>query len=89
MVKKFKLNGKPSKETLVVEIGGDTFSIPLAKSMKMKELRGMKDEESVYDFFAKHIGTEILDELTAEEYTQIVDAWTDANKETEGVSLGE
>jgi hypothetical protein len=89
MVKKFKLNGKQTTNTLSVEIGSKVYSVPLAKSIKLKELRSMKDEESIYEFFSKYIDSEVLEDLTANEYSQIVDAWVEANKEAEGISLGE
>ncbi len=89
MVKKFKLNGKQTTNTLSVEIGSKVYSVPLAKSIKLKELRSMKDEESIYEFFSKYIDSEVLENLTANEYSQIVDAWVEANKEAEGISLGE
>ena len=89
MVKKFKLNGKQTTNTLSVEIGSKVYSVPLAKSIKLKELRNMKDEESIYEFFSKYIDSEVLENLTANEYSQIVDAWVEANKEAEGISLGE
>ena len=89
MVKKFKLNGKQTTNTLSVEIGSKVYSVPLAKSIKLKELRSMKDEESIYEFFSKYIDSEVLEDLTANEYAQIVDAWVEANKEAEGISLGE
>lgn len=89
MVKKFKLNGKQTINTLSVEIGSKVYSVPLAKSIKLKELRSMKDEESIYEFFSKYIDSEVLEDLTANEYSQIVDAWVEANKEAEGISLGE
>lgn len=89
MVKKFKLNGKQTTNTLSVEIGSKVYSVPLAKSIKLKELRSMKDEESIYEFFSKYIDSEVLENLTANEYSQIVDAWVEANEEAEGISLGE
>lgn len=90
MVKKIKIGGgKATKYTLAVDIGGEVYNIPLARSMTYKELKTLKDEESIHDFFTKYIDSEILDNLTMDEYSQITEAWIGANTETEGASLGE
>lgn len=89
MVKKVKISGKGAKHTLAVDILGTVYNIPLARSMTYKELKSLKDEESVHDFFAKYIDPEILDNLTMDEYSQIMNAWSGANEEYEGTSLGE
>ena len=89
MPKKVVKIGGQVVDTLSVEIGKGTYSVPLAGSMKRKELLSLKDEESVYNMFAKYIPEEVLDEMTVDEYNQLANAWSDANINKDGASLGE
>ena len=88
MDKLVKIGGQ-SIETLAVEIGDTTYQIPLARSMKRKELLALTTDEAVYDMFAKHIPPEVLDDMTLGEYEQLVNAWVETNQNTEDASLGE
>ena len=89
MPKKVVKIGGQVVDTLSVEIGNETYSVPLAGSMKRKELLSLKDEESVYNMFAKYIPEEVLDEMTVDEYNQLANAWSDANINKDDASLGE
>lgn len=89
MAKKIKLGGEKVKETLAVEIGSKTYNVPLARSMKRKELIALKDEESVFQMFAKYIPSDVLDDLTMDEYQQLAQAWTDSNEAENGATMGE
>ena len=89
MAKKIKLGGEKVKETLAVEIGNKTYNVPLARSMKRKELIALKDEESVFQMFAKYIPSDVLDDLTMDEYQQLAQAWTDSNEAENGATMGE
>ncbi len=74
MVKKVKIGGNEVVNTLAVEISGKTYNVPLARSMKRKELLALKTEEDIYDMFAKHIPAEVLDDMTMDEYQQLGEA---------------
>ena len=89
MAKKVKIGGQNVINTLDVEIGNKTYSVPLAGSMKRKELMAMKDDESIFQMFSKYIPAEVLDNLTVDEYNQLGQAWIDANENKENTSLGE
>jgi len=89
MVKKVKIGGNEVVNTLAVEISGKTYNVPLARSMKRKELLALKTEEDIYDMFAKHIPAEVLDDMTMDEYQQLGEAWAAANNSLENASLGE
>ena len=84
-----KIGGQGVVDTLSVEIGKETYSVPLAGSMKRKELLSLKDEESVYNMFARYIPAEVLDEMTVDESNQLANAWSDANINKDDASLGE
>lgn len=89
MAKKVKIGGQKVVNNLEVEIGNKTYSVPLAGSMKRKELMAMKDDESIFQMFSKYIPAEVLDNLTVDEYNQLGQAWIDANENKENTSLGE
>lgn len=89
MAKKVTLGEHKNIDVLTVEIGKKTYSVPMAGGMKRKELKALKDEESVFNMFAKYIPEDVLDELTVDEYNQLAQAWIDANEEKNGAPLGE
>lgn len=88
MAKKVVLGGQ-NANVLAVEIGKKTYSVPLAGSMKRKDVLALKDDESVYAMFARYIPSEVLDDMTVDEYNQLAQAWIDANEDKNGSSLGE
>ena len=88
MAKKVTIGGQ-NANVLAGEIGKKTYSVPLAGSMKRKDVLALKDEESVYAMFARYIPSEVLDDMTVDEYNQLAQAWADANEEESGASLGE
>lgn len=90
MAKTVKIGGgKSTDKSLVVDIGGKTYSVPMAGGMKRKELAGLKTEEDVFNMFARYIPAEVLDDLTLDEYSQLMDAWVDANEKEQATGLGE
>lgn len=87
-MKKVTIGGQ-NANVLAVEIGKKTYSVPLAGSMKRKDVLALKDENSVFQMFARYIPEDVLDNLTVDEYNQLAQAWADANAEESGASLGE
>jgi hypothetical protein len=45
--------------------------------------------EATLEFMKKYIPEEVLDELTQDEYNDIVRAWGEASKEASGLNPGE
>ena len=88
MAKKVTLGGQ-TVDFMTVEIGKTAYTVPLAGSMKRKDLLALKDENSVFQMFARYIPEDVLDNLTVDEYNQLAQAWSDANEEKSGSSLGE
>lgn len=88
MAKKVVIGGQ-NVDVLTVEIGKTSYTVPLAGSMKRKDLLALKDENSVFQMFARYIPEDVLDNLTVDEYNQLAQAWSDANEEKSGSSLGE
>ena len=91
------------KRYLTLEMDdGKTYDIPLAGSMKIKELRklihiGKLPEEEQFDlqcsFLAKYMGEAVVDELTQNDLDSIYKLWISASngklKEDGGPGLGE
>lgn len=87
---------------LTLEINGKSYDLPLAGSMKLKELRKLAhiqklDEgdqfDLMYKFLADYMGTEVVDELSQDGAKEIFAMWTSASngtfKEDNGRTLGE
>lgn len=93
MPNELKLNDHKTTEVLKVDIGGKIYSIPLGTSLKVKEYRKLKkignDEEGMFDFLAKYLGKEVVEDLSIQDITTIFNAWAEATKEASGMSLGE
>ena len=89
------------KRYLTLEIGDKTYDLPLAGSMKVKELRklvhiGKLPEEEQFDlqidFLAKHMGEAIVDEMTQDDINEIFQLWIKASNgylKEDGRTLGE
>ena len=75
------LKGKgDEKKVLTVKIGKDSYNIPLSGSLSIKEMRELsKGTEDGFDFFAKYIPGEVLDNISMDEFTTLVDAWKNAS----------
>ena len=90
MAKKvLKLGGNNVINTLSVDIGGKKYNVPLAGSMKRKEIIALKDEDTIFEMFARHIPEEVLNDLTVDEYNQLANAWAEANDDKDDAKLGE
>ena len=82
----FKVNDKVfDKEVEVIEvaIGKKTYTVPLAKYLPykaIKKLRNKNDLDSIVDVLAQYIPMEVLDELTVQQLTAIIEAWGNASK---------
>lgn len=89
---------KKNKSYLTVEIEGKTYNIPLATTLKLKEVRkfmklGKKSEEEQFDFlidfFTAYLGEEVVEEMTLSDINELFSLWTKANEEAGGPALGE
>lgn len=89
---------KTDEKYLTIEINGKSYNIPLASSLRLKDLRKImkapKLEEAeqldfLVDFFGKYIGEEVADELTLSQIWELFGFWKEANKEAGGLPLGE
>jgi hypothetical protein len=82
----FKVNNKVfDKEVEVIEvaINKKTYTVPLAKYLPykaIKKLRNKNDLDSIIDVLAQYIPMEVLEELTVQQLTTIIEAWGNASK---------
>lgn len=83
------LTPRKKVECLTVNIGEKAYNIPLGNSLKFKELKKLSNNDAVMAFFAEHLGGEVMDELTAGDLKQIIEAWSDATQKASGTKLGE
>ena len=93
----FKITPKDST-FLTIEIGEKNYNIPLAKSMKNKEIRSIMEclklpQTDQYgficDFLGKYLGNDLVDDLLMEDTFEIFYLWINANNTVGGLSLGE
>ena len=80
-----ELNLNTDKEVLVVKIFGKEYSIPLASSLKVKEVKAimaltkLEDDEKLngfIDFFKNYIPEDVIEELPMSSLTQLMNAWS-------------
>lgn len=84
-----KIGGEERNEILTIEYKGKAYDIPLANAMKRKDLKKLKDEDSVEAMFAKYIPQNVLDDMSPDEYRQLAEAWTGESQRASGTDLGE
>lgn len=87
-MKEFTLKRNEVK-TLKLNIDKKVYEIPLSGSLPYKVVKSLDTYESTVKFLKKYIPEKIVDELTQDEYSAIVNAWGEASKEDAGLSLGE
>lgn len=77
-------------EVIEVKIGKKTYKIPLAKYLPykaIKKLRNNKDLDGIVEVLSLYIPIEVLEDLTMEQITQILELWSDTSKD-ENEDLG-
>lgn len=83
----FTLNRKPAK-TLKVNIGEESFHIPLAGSLTPKEAATLDTAKGTQDFIKKYLSPEVAESLTIDDFNAITNAWTSASNRS-GANPGE
>ena len=79
------IESKNNIEVVEVAIGKKTYKIPLAKYLPYKAIKQLrnnnKDLDAIINILSTYIPMEVLDELTMQQITQILEAWGDASKD--------
>ena len=87
LMRKFTVD-KPEFFTFQIEGSDEVYNIPLASSMPMKHLVLIKDGfEGQVEMMRAYMG-DIVDDLTAQTLSDIVNEWSTAQKDA-GASVGE
>lgn len=88
-----KLNNKQydKKNCLAINIGENTYNMPLAPAMSIKMVKKMADDptfDGMLEVLTNYIPEEVLDELTYGNLEQIVRAWYEASEKLTGMDVG-
>lgn len=75
--------------TLKLNIGEESFQIPLAGSLTPEEAAPLDTREGTIAFFQKHLSKKIVKVLTIDDYNAITAAWLDASRENSTKTPGE
>lgn len=75
-------------EVIEVAIGKKTYKIPLAKYLPYKAIKKLRSKEennldSIIEILSDFIPIDILENLTMQQITQILEAWSDASQDNE------
>ena len=84
----FTLKRREAK-TLKIHIDDQTYEIPLSGSLRPKEVAKLDTVDATMEFMKHYIPAEVIDDLTQDEYNDIVKAWGEASKEASGLKPGE
>lgn len=91
---------KKDKSYLTIEIEGKNYNIPLAGTMKIKEVRALlkitklseeEQFEAMSDFLSRYMGEDVVDDMIVDDVQEIFALWSRANGfDSEGdLPLGE
>ena len=92
-MKEFTLKKKES-DFFKLNIGEESYLIPLARSLTFEEINKMQDRENVVEFFKKYLGAEVFNALTVDQFEIVCREWQKANDmtsvgEDEDITMGE
>lgn len=76
------------EDTLKLNIGEESFQIPLATSLTLNEAAQMNTTEGAIDFFKKHIRPDVADQLTISNWRDVILAWKDASEKATAIAGG-
>ena len=92
-MKEFTLKKKES-DFFKLNIGEESYLIPLARSLTFEEINKMQDKENVVEFFRKYLGNDVFNALTVDQFEIVCREWQKANDmtangEDEDITAGE
>ena len=92
-MKEFTLKKKES-DFFKLNIGEESYLIPLARSLTFEEINRMQNKENVVEFFRKYLGNDVFNALTVDQFETICREWQKANDTTadgedEDITMGE
>ena len=92
-MKEFTLKKKET-DFFKLNIGEESYLIPLARSLTFEEINRMQKRENVVEFFRKHLGEDVFNALTVDQFEIVCREWHKANDmtadgEDEDITAGE
>lgn len=92
-MKEFTLKKKES-DFFKLNIGDESYLIPLARSLTFEEINRMQNKENVVEFFRKYLGDDVFNALTVDQFEIVCREWQKANDmtadgEDEDITAGE
>lgn len=75
-------------DVIEFEINGKVYKVPLATGLKRDELEKLTTGEALSEFFKKHLGAEVWDNLLTGAQNQIANAWSAESEKASGVDVG-
>lgn len=92
-MKEFTLKKKET-DFFKLNIGEESYLIPLARSLTFEEVDRMRKRENVVEFFRKHLGEDVFNALTVDQFEIVCREWQKANDmtadgEDEDITAGE
>ena len=92
-MKEFTLKKKES-DFFKLNIGEESYLIPLARSLTLEEINRMQNKENVVEFFRKYLGNDVFNALTVDQFEVVCREWQKANDMTadgadEDITAGE
>lgn len=92
-MKEFTLKKKES-DFFKLNIGEESYLIPLARSLTFEEINRMQNKENVVEFFRKYLGNDVFNALTVDQFEIVCREWQKANDmtangEDEDITTGE
>lgn len=87
-MQEFTLTPKEA-DTLRLNIGDESFQIPLAGSLTPDEAAPLDTVNGTIAFFQKYLSKKAIKQLTINDYNAITRAWMDASQKANGMTPGE
>lgn len=83
---------KREEDYLKLNIGEESFLIPLATNLTLDEVENMDSTDGAIEFFRRYIREDVAQSLTLYNYKDIITAWREASEkamESAGKTVGE
>lgn len=80
---------RSEEKTLRINVGDDSFEMPLQGSLTWKEALSLETPQGTYAFLKKYIPDKVFNDLKVEEYNAIVEAWKTESLKHTGKTSGE
>jgi len=87
-MREITVGNSKERKVLKINIGEESYSLPLLGSLTMKEAKRLDTEEGTVAFVNDYIPGDVLETLTVDDVNAIIKAWKSAS-DLEGISLGE